>query len=208
MSDLLNEMEAALAEEKQVMEQKAGGNGEATLAEARERVAARLAAMKGQRTAGKTAETAPAAPVPEHSDTPSAAVSAALGANVADIIQADDGKRTEVSASTIGRMLGLVTLAEFRVVEGKIDLVMTRVASLLAKLDRIQQGLNSVPTGSDLERIDVQIGALRSMIRDVLGEQTLGAGVSEGGAKVQGDKLRAAIRSNRKPEKGEEPGEQ
>lgn len=79
-----------------------------------------------------------------------------------------ESPRAEVSAATIGRMLGLATSMELKLLEGKLELALTKINTFGARLDRIMNTLNKAPTGSDLERIDVQIGALRSMIRDAL----------------------------------------
>jgi len=74
----------------------------------------------------------------------------------------------EVSAATIGRMLGLATTSELTLIQGKIDLLVTRVSNLTTRMEKVLTTLQSIPTGSDLDRVDVQIGALRSMIRDAL----------------------------------------
>lgn len=86
--------------------------------------------------------------------------------------------RAEVSASTIGRMMGLATTAELKLVEGKLDLIATKVANLTTRMDKVLSILGTTPTGADLERIDVQIGSLKSLIKDVLA-----GGVSEGSEK-------------------------
>ncbi len=82
------------------------------------------------------------------------------------ILQSSTDVKRDVSAASIGRMLGLVTLTEFKLVEGKIDLLSTRVNNLTIKLDKILAALAQAPTGADLDRIDVQIGALRTLLKD------------------------------------------
>lgn len=79
-----------------------------------------------------------------------------------------DSPRGEVSAATIARMLGLATVTEVKFLEGKIDLVSTKLNTITAKLEKAVSILNGTPTGSDLERIDVQIGALRAILTEVL----------------------------------------
>jgi hypothetical protein len=78
--------------------------------------------------------------------------------------------RKEVTAATIGRMLGLVTLSEFKLVESKVDLISTRMNGVLNRMDKIIGILEAAPTGSDLDRIDVQIGALKTILKDALTE--------------------------------------
>lgn len=100
--------------------------------------------------------------------------------------------RGDVSAITIARMMGLATLGEVKMVEGKIDLLSTKLSSVLVKLEKVSTVLSGVPTGADLERIDVQVGALRQLIREALTDQV-------GGAKKEGDngkKPGANIQSN------------
>ena len=74
--------------------------------------------------------------------------------------------RGDVSASTIARMMGMATAAEFRVLEGKVDLLSTKFNSITGKIDRSTSALANVATGSDLERIDVQISSLRTALNE------------------------------------------
>lgn len=88
--------------------------------------------------------------------------------SVDDFVSATgDGKRGEVSASTIGRMLGLVTSAEFKLLESKMDLLSTRMNSVLVKMEKVLVMGAEAPTGADLERIDVQIAAVRTVLNDI-----------------------------------------
>lgn len=79
-----------------------------------------------------------------------------------------DPTRGEVSASTIGRMLGLATVGELNMLESKVDLLTTKLNAFSVRLDRIVSMLSAAPTGKDLERIDVQIAAMRQMLREGL----------------------------------------
>jgi hypothetical protein len=72
----------------------------------------------------------------------------------------------EVSAATIGRMLGLATASELKLMEGKIDLLSTRVNNMTVRMEKVISILGGAPTGSDLERVDMQIGSLRVMLRE------------------------------------------
>lgn len=76
--------------------------------------------------------------------------------------------RGEISAATIARMMGLATVSETKLVESKVDLLATKINLLQVKLEKVISMLGNVATGADLERIDVQVGALRQLIRDVL----------------------------------------
>lgn len=75
--------------------------------------------------------------------------------------------RPEVTASAIARMMGVATTTELQLLEGKIDLVSTKLATINVRFDKVLSLFNQLPTGSDLERIDVQIGALKALIKDL-----------------------------------------
>jgi hypothetical protein len=76
--------------------------------------------------------------------------------------------RGDVSASTIARMMGMATAAEFKVLEGKVDLLSTKINTITGKLEKITSSLANAPTGSDLERIDVQISSLRTALNEAV----------------------------------------
>lgn len=73
-------------------------------------------------------------------------------------------RRGEVSAATVGRMLGLVMASDIKLLESKVDLLQTRVNNLLAKMDKLQASLQALATGAELERIEVQMGTLKSAL--------------------------------------------
>lgn len=100
------------------------------------------------------------------------AVSAGTEAATTKIVSLGDdtSPRGEVSAATIGRMLGLASVRELGLLDGKLDLMMSKVNHLTAKLERITSILSSAPTGKDLERIDVQIAALRTQLAELGGK--------------------------------------
>lgn len=81
----------------------------------------------------------------------------------------DDQGRGDISAATLGRLLGLATVGELKLIESKIDLMASKLNNMMVRIDRMTALFNALPTGSDLERIDVQIGALKSLIRETLG---------------------------------------
>ena len=78
------------------------------------------------------------------------------------------GLRGETSALTIGRMLGLSTVTELSLLDSKIDLLTSKVNQLAVRMEKILGVLQGAPTGADLERIDVQIGAVKTAIVDFI----------------------------------------
>ena len=112
---------------------------------------------------------------------------------------ATGGAKTEVSASTIARMMGLPTSSDFSLLDGKLDLIATKVNALTAKLERLSTSLNSIPSASDLDRIDIQIGSLKTLIREALNASSAAqstAAEPSKESKEQSQALRAGIRSN------------
>ncbi|NLF25758.1 MAG: hypothetical protein GX589_08920 [Deltaproteobacteria bacterium] len=81
-----------------------------------------------------------------------------------------DPRRGEVSAATIGRMLGLVTSADLQIIENKVDLLLTKINNLTAKTEKIISALSGLATGAEIERVEMQIGNLRNSINDGAGK--------------------------------------
>ena len=79
-----------------------------------------------------------------------------------------EAARGEVSAQTIARMMGLTTQSDLKLVEGKLDLLVSRLGTVNVRLERVGQTLQQTPTVNDMERIDVQIGTLRASMRELL----------------------------------------
>jgi hypothetical protein len=100
-------------------------------------------------------------PPTDDGEEPRAPVQSALQAN-------PDKSRGEVSAATIARMMGGATALEMKVVEQKIDHLSTKINTMALKVDRIMSAVTAAPSGSDLERIDLQIGQLKNLLREIL----------------------------------------
>lgn len=111
-----------------------------------------------------------AAPIEESASerAPQAAPAAAKPIPVTKSAAGDEPARGEVSAATIGRLMGLATASELKLLEGKIDLMSSKINTMMVRVDRLTALFSSMPTGADLERVDVQIGALKALIRDTL----------------------------------------
>lgn len=79
---------------------------------------------------------------------------------------ATETARTDMSASTIARLMGVATATDLHLLEGKIDLLATKINGFAVRIEKILSAVANMPTGSDLERIDVQLGTLKSIIKD------------------------------------------
>lgn len=93
-----------------------------------------------------------------------------------------DNARPEISGVAIARMMGVATGTEIKLLEGKLDLMSGRLNNITVKLDRLLSQFSGMPTGSDLERIDIQIGSLKTLIRDVLFTAASGQSEASGNA--------------------------
>lgn len=76
--------------------------------------------------------------------------------------------KVEVSAQTITRMMGIASTTDLKLLEGRVDLLTSKVSSLLMKVDRVLTMFSTVPTPSDISRLEIQLGSLKSMVREAL----------------------------------------
>lgn len=72
----------------------------------------------------------------------------------------------DVSAATVGKMLGLATARDLRLLEEQINLLATRITNMTARFDRVLTSVSKVATGGDLDRLEAQIATLRTFMRD------------------------------------------
>jgi len=111
-----------------------------------------------------------------------------------------DGPRVEVSTATVTRMMGIATTADLRLLESRVDLLASKVTGLLTKVDRVLSMFGSIPTSSDIGRLEIQVGSLKTMLRELLDASDGGSakrpGESKEASEEQGRKLRDNIRSS------------
>lgn len=122
-------------------------------------------------------------------------------AGVSSLSHIPDGPRVDVSAATVARMMGIASTSDLRLLEGRVDLLTSKVAAILTKMDRCLSMFGSVPTASDIGRLEVQVAGIKAMMRELL--DAVGAPVSSGkeqadraAAQEQGRKLRDGIKTN------------
>ncbi|MCB0309801.1 MAG: hypothetical protein KDD42_01120 [Bdellovibrionales bacterium] len=90
-----------------------------------------------------------------------------------------NGTQREVSATTIGRMMGLATYADLELITTKLDLFSTKINGMATRMEKVMEAVKGMPSGADLERIDVQIASLRTLIRDTLKQMTGGGPLAD-----------------------------
>lgn len=114
---------------------------------------------------------------------------------------AADAPRVEVSAATVTRMMGIASTADLRLLEGRVDLLTSKVTGLLTKVDRVLSMFGSIPSSSDVGRLEIQLGGIKSMLRELM-EANESAGApkrqqdTKDAAEEQSRKLREGIRSS------------
>ena len=109
-----------------------------------------------------------------------------------------EGPKVEVSAATITRMMGIATLTDIKLIDGKLDLLSTKLNTLTAKVERLTTMLSSAPNASDIDRLDIQVGSVKTLVREVLAavsDVSNQAGDAAASAE-QSRKLRAGIKTN------------
>lgn len=116
----------------------------------------------------------------------------------------------ELSAATIGRMMGLATVSDLKVLDGKIDSVAMRMNTVLTKVERLLSALSSLPQTGDIDRLQIQIGGIKNLIRESMGGSG-SAGADESTASAKADTQRRSrpriftSSGEGGPPKGEEP---
>ena len=122
-------------------------------------------------------------------------------ATVTSLSQIPDSPRVDVSAATVARMMGIASTSDLRLLEGRVDLLTSKVSAILSKMDRCLSMFSSIPSASDIGRLEVQVAAIKSMMRELL--DSVGAPVSPGkeqadraAAQEQSRKLRDGIKTN------------
>lgn len=147
------------------------------------------------------AEVKAAASAEEKVASPAEERSSVAASTPASVSAVSESPRVEVSAATVARMMGIASTSDLRVIEGRIDLLTSKVAAILTKVDRCLSMFSSIPTASDIGRLEVQVAAVKTMMKEIL--DAAGAPVSP--VKEQADrelaleqsrKLREGIKSN------------
>lgn len=109
-----------------------------------------------------------------------------------------EGPKVDVSAATVTRMMGIATVTDLKLLESRLDLLTAKVTTVVAKVDRILTSVNALPNGSDMDRIEIQLGSVKAVMKEVL-EALDGAGnsnLNKGAAAEQSKKIREGIRTN------------
>jgi hypothetical protein len=113
---------------------------------------------------------------------------------------AAEAPRVDVSASTITRMMGIASSNDLRLLESRLDVLTSKVAGLVAKVERVLSMFSGLPSSSDMDRLELQVGTVKSMVRDL--SDSLESVAKRSGpnekqvAAEQSKKIRDGIKSN------------
>jgi hypothetical protein len=94
--------------------------------------------------------------------------SEASGAPANGVTAAAPNPRVEVSAHTIARMMGIASATDLQLLEGRLDLLASRVATLMTKVDKVLVGLGALASTGDIGRIETQIASMKSILREAV----------------------------------------
>jgi hypothetical protein len=71
--------------------------------------------------------------------------------------------------------MGVATVADLNLLDSKIELMSNRINNLTIRMEKVLTMLSQAPSESAIERIDVQIGHLRTMIKEALANRSQAA---------------------------------
>ena len=108
--------------------------------------------------------------------------------------------RVEVSAQTIARMMGIASATDLQLLEGRLDLLASRVSTLMMKVDKVLAGLGALASAGDIGRLETQIASMKSILREAV--ESIGAAqesprsADRENVEAQSRKLKEGIRSS------------
>jgi hypothetical protein len=108
--------------------------------------------------------------------------------------------RVEVSAQTIARMMGIASTTDLQLLEGRLDLLASRVSTLMMKVDKVLASLGTLASTGDIGRLETQIASMKSILREAVESigtaQELQKSSDRESGEAQSRKLKEGIRSS------------
>lgn len=74
--------------------------------------------------------------------------------------------RVEVSAQTIARMMGVASSSDLQLLEGRLDLLASRVSTLMIKVDKVLASTSVLASAGDIGRIETQLASIKAIVRE------------------------------------------
>lgn len=81
-------------------------------------------------------------------------------------LESGERSRTEVSAQTLTRMMGIASVADIQMLEGHLEVISSKLATLTSKADKILAALNNVASVADVSRLETQVTSIRAGIKE------------------------------------------
>ena len=81
-------------------------------------------------------------------------------------IESGERNRTEVSAQTLTRIMGIASVADIQMLEGHLEVVSSKLATLTSKTDKILAALNNVASMADISRLETQVTSIKAGIKE------------------------------------------
>ena len=81
-------------------------------------------------------------------------------------LESGERNRTEVSAQTLTRIMGIASVADIQMLEGHLEVITSKLATLTSKTDKILAALNNVASIADVSRLETQVSSIRAGIKE------------------------------------------
>ena len=98
-----------------------------------------------------------------------AAAAVSSDSNGTDVMSGLNATRGDVKASTVARMMGLMTVSDLTLFESKIDLMATKINNFGIRMERLTSSVEGLPGGNDFERIEAQLASMRTLLKEFMG---------------------------------------
>lgn len=99
--------------------------------------------------------------IPENQSVPSSSEE-----NEATTLGSGESNRTEVSAQSLTRIMGIASVSDIQLLEGHLEVISSKLATLTSKADKILAALNNVASAADVSRIETQVTSIRAGIKE------------------------------------------
>lgn len=102
----------------------------------------------------------------------------------------------ELSVSALLHLMGLPTGSQFTVLDTKLDLALTKMATLQAKIDRINSQFELLSATTGTERLEFQVSEIRSIMKKFFPQAFTGGSVQTSQSKMSAVKAPVVVPSS------------
>lgn len=112
------------------------------------------------------------------------------------LVDAKKAASRDVPISTVVHLLGLPTAQQLSILEGKVDLLNTKLSSVLSKLEKMGTEISAIKADATVGRIDFQINEIKALLKRIVGGTT----ASVGGTEAKSSLSKARVIASETPE--------